>query len=70
MRVMSERIRDKIRDPGGARGDRFRLSHQLGEYVDEHTTILGITPVAHKRKSADELRRDFLKRMKLIEDKI
>ena len=64
---MSQRILDKIRDR--ARYDRFRLSHQLGEFIDEHTTIPGITPVAHKRKSADELRRAFLKRMKQFEDK-
>jgi len=61
---MSERIRNKIRDPGGSRGARFRLSHQLGEYIDEHTTIPGIMPTAYKRKSADELRRDFMRRMK------
>lgn len=60
---MSQRILNKIQDKDGARGERFRLSHQLGEYVDEHTTIVGITPVAYKRKSADERRRDFIKRM-------
>ena len=61
---MGQRIRDKIKDRDGARSERFRLSYQLGEFVDEHTTIPGITPIAHKRKSADELRRDFMRRMK------
>ncbi len=63
---MSLRIRDRLlnRDTIDSRSERLRLSHQIGEFVDEHTTIFGITPVAHKRKSADELRRDFLKKIK------
>lgn len=63
---MIERIRDRLTDKDTieSRGERFRLSHQLGEYIDEHTTIPGITPTAYKRKTADKLRRDFLKRMK------
>jgi len=63
---MSERIRQRLFDDDNitSRGERFRLSHQLGEFIDEHTTIPGITPVPHKRKTADELRRDFMRRMK------
>ena len=63
---MSERIRERLHDQDNitSRGERFRRSYQTGEYIDEHTTIPGITPVAYKRKSADELRRDFMRRMK------
>lgn len=63
---MSQRIRDNLTDKDTitARGERFRRSHQLGFYIDEHTTIPGITPVAYKRPTTDELRRNFLKRMK------
>ena len=58
---MSERIRNKIRDPDGTRGDRFRLSHKLGEYVDEHTTIFGITPSHPKaEKRLNEILDNFL----------
>jgi len=41
---MSQRIREEIEDDDGARGERFRLIHQLGEFIDPHTTIFGITP--------------------------
>ena len=63
---MTQRIQDRLYDEDTitSRGERFRRSHQLGEYIDEFTTIPGITPVAYKRKSADELRRDFMRRMK------
>jgi len=63
---MSQRIRDRLtdRDTIESRMERFRRSHQLGFYIDEFTTIPGITPVYYKRPSADELRRDFLKRMR------
>ena len=27
-----------------SRMSRLRLSHQIGEYIDSHTTIFGITP--------------------------
>ena len=51
---MSQRIRDRLLDRNtiDSRGERLRLSHQIGEYVDEHTTIFGITrshPKAEKR---------------------
>lgn len=60
---MSQRIRDNLTDKDTitARGERFRRSYQTGEYTDEHTTV---SPVPRRRKTADELRRDFLKRMK------
>lgn len=63
---MTLRIRERLTDNDNIefRGERFRRSHQYGFYIDEHTTIPGVTPVAHKHKSADELRRDFLRRMK------
>jgi len=41
---MTQRIRERIQDKDGARGERFRLSHQLRQFVDPHTTIFGITP--------------------------
>lgn len=41
---MTLRIQEQIQDEDGARGERFRLSHRLGEFVDPHTTIFGITP--------------------------
>jgi len=40
---MSQRTHDRIQDDG-ARGERFRLSHQLNQFIDPHTTIFGITP--------------------------
>jgi len=51
---MSQRIRDRLHDKDNItlRGERFRRSHQIGEYIDEHTTIFGITlshPKAEKR---------------------
>ncbi len=51
---MSQRIIDNLhdRDTIDSRNERLRLSHQIGEYVDEHTTIFGITgshPKAEKR---------------------
>lgn len=54
-------MRDKD-DIESRRFERIRLSHQLGEYVDEFTTIPGITPAAYKHKSTDELRRAFMKK--------
>ena len=62
---MSQRIIDMLYDEDTitSRGERFRLSHKLGFYVDEITTIPGITSVAYKRNSADDLRRDFMRRM-------
>ena len=43
---MSQRIRDNLhdRDTIDSRMSRLRLSHQIGEFVDEFTTIFGITP--------------------------
>jgi len=63
---MSERIRDRLTDKDtiNARFERLRHAYKYGEYIDEFTTIPGITPVAHKRPSADELRQDFMKRIK------
>lgn len=60
---MSQRIRENLTDKDTitARGERFRKAHQTGEYIDEHTTIM---PVPHRRKTADELRRDFMRRIK------
>ena len=51
---MSQRIQDRLhnRDTIESRCERFRLSHQLGEFVDEHTTVFGVTqspPQAQKR---------------------
>ena len=62
---MSQRIRDNLTDRNtiDSRAERLRKSHQLGFYIDEHTTIPGITPMAYKRKTADELRRDFMRRI-------
>ena len=40
------------RDTIDSRISRLRLSHQIGEFIDEHTTIFGITgshPKAEKR---------------------
>ena len=63
---MSLRIRDNLTDKDiiDARDERLRHAYKYGEYIDEFTTIPGITPVAHKRPSADELRRDFMRRIK------
>ncbi len=43
---MTQRIRDRLhdKDTTESRMARFRLSHQIGEFIDEHTTIFGITP--------------------------
>lgn len=58
---MSQRIHNKIQDKDGARGERFRLSHQLGEFVDEHTTIFSITPSHPKaEKRLKEILDNFL----------
>ena len=58
---MSQRIRDKIKDKDGARGERFRLSYQLGEYVDEFTTIFGVTPChPNAQKRLNEILDNFL----------
>ena len=51
---MSQRIRDRLLDRNtiDSRMSRLRLSHQIGEFVDSHTTIFGITgshPKAEKR---------------------
>ena len=51
---MSQRIRDRLHDKDtiASRGERFRRSHQIDEFIDEHTTIFGITlshPKAEKR---------------------
>ena len=51
---MSLRTRDNLHDKDtiDSRMSRLRLSHQIGEYVDEFTTIFGITgshPKAEKR---------------------
>ena len=63
---MSLRIRDRLtdRDTIDARHERLRYAYKYGIYIDEHTTIPGITGVYHKPKSADELRRDFMRRIK------
>ena len=60
---MSQRIRDNLtdRDTIESRGERFRKTHQTSEYTDEHTTVM---PVTRRRKTADELRRDFMRRIK------
>lgn len=48
-------------DRNGARYDRFRLSYQLGEFVDEHTTIFGITPShPNAEKKVQEILDKFL----------
>ena len=43
---MSQRIRDNLTDKNtiDSRGERLRKSHQIGEFVDEHMTVFGITP--------------------------
>ncbi len=51
---MPQRIIDNLRDRDtiDSRSERLRLSHQIGEYLDEFTTIFGITgshPKAEKR---------------------
>lgn len=63
---MSLRTRNRLTDKETvtARHDRLRFAYKYGEYIDEHTTIPGITPVAEKHKTADELRRDFMRRIK------
>lgn len=58
---MSERIRELIEDRDGSRGERFRRSHQIGEFVDENTTIFGITPShPNAQKRLNEILDDFL----------
>lgn len=57
------RILDRLqhRDTIDARHERLRRAYKTGEYIDEFTTVM---PLPRKRKTADELRRDFLRRMK------
>ena len=60
---MSERIRERLhdRDTITSRGERFRLSHQIGEFYDENTTIFGITPSHPKaEKRVQEILDNFL----------
>ena len=60
---MSLRTRDRLTDRKTvtARHERLRHAYKTGDYADEFTTVL---PIPHRPKTADELRRDFLKRMK------
>lgn len=53
-------MRDKD-DIESRRFEKIRLSHQLGEYVGEFTTIFGVTPCHPKaQKLMDKLIDDFL----------
>ena len=60
---MSQRIRDRLtdRDTIESRGERFRRSHQLGEFIDGHTTVFGITPChPNAKKRFNEILDNFL----------
>lgn len=58
---MTLRIRERIEDKDGSRGDRFRRSHQIGEFIGEHTTIFGITPsLPNAQKRLNEILDKFL----------
>ena len=60
---MTQRIRDKLTDPDTikSRMRRFLKSYQIGEYIDEHTTIFGITPShPNAQKRLNEILDNFL----------